>query len=150
MRPANEEGMTTEAIDKQRQEIYEIAQAIAPTWERRRADIEALSAPVRGWMVRELGVKAGDTVLELAAGVGEGAAFSRVRTEEVPVRFDVADTGEYLSVIADTAGPLGLALRGLSAPDRAAVGADVEDALARFATTRGYEIPGVALCAVAG
>ena len=29
--------MTTEAIEDQRREIYEIAEAIAPTWERRRA-----------------------------------------------------------------------------------------------------------------
>jgi hypothetical protein len=79
----------------------------------------------------------------------EDAGFSSVRTEEVPVRFDVADTEDYLSLISDTAGPLGLALRGLSGPDRAAVGADVEDSLARFAAVRGFEIPGVAHCALA-
>ena len=48
-----------------------------------------------------------------------GAGFDDVRTEEVPVRFDVPDVDEYLGVIADTAGPIGLALRGLAAPDRA-------------------------------
>jgi hypothetical protein len=32
--------------DTQRQEIYEIAEAIAPTWERRRADLEAVCAPM--------------------------------------------------------------------------------------------------------
>jgi hypothetical protein len=79
----------------------------------------------------------------------EGAGFSGVRTEEVPVRFTVADVDDYLNLIADTAGPLGLALRALSATDRDAVRADVEGALARFATEGGYEIPGVALCAVA-
>ena len=52
-------------------------------------------------------------------------------------------------MVADTAGPLGLALRGLSDLDRAAVKADVEDSLPRFAAERGYEIPGVALCAAA-
>jgi hypothetical protein len=72
-----------------------------------------------------------------------------VRTEEVPVRFEVADVEGYLSLISDTAGPLGLALREVSGADRAAVEADVADALARFAAARGYEIPGVALCAVA-
>jgi ubiquinone/menaquinone biosynthesis C-methylase UbiE len=281
--------MAIEAIEQQRREIYEIAEAIAPTWERRRADVEAAMRPVREWMLRELRPRAGDTVLELAAGVGdtgfdaaavigdqgrlissdvspamlaaarrrgaalglrnveyrvidaerielgadsvdgvlcrlgymlladpvaalvetrrvlrpggrlalavwgameqnpfftavaisltmhghlpppeppgppvfsmasaarttallEGAGFSRVRIEEVPVRFDVADSDAYLSLIADTAGPLGLALRGLSATERAAVKTDVEDSLARHATARGYEIPGVALCAVA-
>ena len=282
--------MTTEAVERQRLEIYEIAEAIAPTWERRRADIEAVLTPVREWMLSELAPRAGDTVLELAAGVGdtgfdaallvgergrlistdfspamveaarrrgaergvrnveyrvmdaerieleadsvdrvlcrfgymlmadparalaetrrvlrpggrlalavwgalernpffttvaisltqhghlpppeppgppifslagagrttalvEAAGFSGVRTEEVPVRFDIPDVDEYLSLISDTAGPLGLALRGLSRVDRAAVRADVEDALARFATERGYQIPGATLCAVAG
>jgi hypothetical protein len=35
----------------------------------------------------------------------EGAGFSEVRTEEVPVRFVLPDVDEYLSLIADTAGP---------------------------------------------
>ena len=56
---------------------------------------------------------------------------------------------EYLSVIADTSGPIGLALRGLSDSERAAVKADIEGALPRFAAERGYELPGVALCAAA-
>jgi ubiquinone/menaquinone biosynthesis C-methylase UbiE len=281
--------MATQSIERQRQEIYEIAEAIAPTWERRRPEVEAVTTPVREWMVRALSARAGDTVLELAAGVGEtgfdaaaivgeggrvistdfspamlaaarrrgaerglsnveyrvidaerielesdsvdgvlcrfgymlmpdpatalaetrrvlraggrlalavwgrtednpfftivaisltqrghlpppepqgppvfsmasaerttalleGAGFSGVRTEEVPVRFPAADVDDYLNLIADTAGPLGLALRALSATDRDAVKADVEGALARFATEGGYEIPGVALCAVA-
>jgi ubiquinone/menaquinone biosynthesis C-methylase UbiE len=281
--------MTTEAIEKQRRDIYEVAEAIAPTWERRRADIEEVSTPVRRWMLREAALRAGDTVLELAAGVGdtgfdaaavvgergrlfstdfspamveaarrrgaerglgnveyrvidaerialeadsvdrvlcrfgymlmadpakalaetrrvlrsgglvtlavwgamernpfftivaislvqhghlpppeppgppvfgmasaertaallEGAGFSNVRTEEVAVQFEVPDVAEYLSLISDTAGPLGLALRALSETDRETVRADAEDALARFATERGYALPGVALCAVA-
>ena len=78
-----------------------------------------------------------------------GAGFSNVRTEVVPVRFELPDVEEYLSVISDTAGPLGLLLRGLSATDRRAVKAAVEDPLARFATARGYALPGEALCAVA-
>jgi ubiquinone/menaquinone biosynthesis C-methylase UbiE len=51
--------------------IYDIAEAIAPTWERRRAEIEEVAAPVREWMVRELAPQLGDTVLELAAGAGD-------------------------------------------------------------------------------
>jgi len=51
---------------------------------------------------------------------------------------------------SDTAGSLGLALRALSETDRDAVKAGVDGSLARFAAERGYEIPGVALCAVAG
>jgi ubiquinone/menaquinone biosynthesis C-methylase UbiE len=51
--------------------IYDIAEAIAPTWERRRTDIEAFVGPVRDWMLRELAARDGDIVLELAAGVGD-------------------------------------------------------------------------------
>jgi hypothetical protein len=79
----------------------------------------------------------------------EGAGFSNVRTETVPVRFELPDVEEYLNVTADTAGPLGLVLQGLSETDREAVKANVEGALARFATQDGYRIPGAALCAAA-
>ena len=282
--------MDTQTLDEQTRAIYEIAEAIAPTWERRRADVEEVSTPVREWMLRELAPQEGDTVLELAAGIGEtgfeaarilgetglvittdfspamleaarrrgnelgvanvdyrlmdaeriefdddsvdgvlcrfgymlmadpaaalaetrrvlrpggrltlavwgalernpffaiiaisliqrghipppepppapgpfsmasterteelirGAGFAELRTEEVPVRFEVPDVDEYLSAIADTAGPIGLALRGLAESDRARVKAEIGDSLGRFASGAGYELPGVALCAVA-
>jgi SAM-dependent methyltransferase len=242
--------------------IYEVAEAIAPTFERRRAEVEQLSAPVREWMLRKLALHQGDIVLELAAGVGDtgfgsaalvagggrlissdfspamldaarrrgaerdvrnveyrvidaerieldddsvdgvlcrfgymlmadparrarrdasraapggrlalavwgapernpfptiiavslvqrghlpppepppspgpfgmanaerttellrGAGFAEVRTEEVPVRLAVPDVDEYMALVADTAGPIALALRGLSEADRAQV-----------------------------
>jgi SAM-dependent methyltransferase len=282
--------MTSETIDAFRGASCEVAQAIAPTWERRRAQIEEVATPVREWMLRELRPREGDTVLELAAGVGDtgfdaaaivgergrlistdfspamldaarrraaergvenveyrvtgaeridlgddsvdgvlcrfgymlmadpaaalaetrrvlrpdgrlalavwgapernpffaiiarslvqrghvpppepppapgifsmasaqrttqllhGAGFTDVRTEEVPGWFALPDVDEYLSVIADTAGPLGLALRALSDSARADVRADVQDALRSFAAADGYELPCVALCAVA-
>jgi ubiquinone/menaquinone biosynthesis C-methylase UbiE len=270
--------------------IYEVAEAIAPTFERRRAEVEELSTPVREWMLRELAPRDGDIVLELAAGVGDtgfdaaalvgergrliasdfspamlaaarrrgaergvqnveyrlidaerieldddsidgvlcrfgymlmddpagalaetrrvlrpggrlalavwgapernpfvtvlalsliqrghlpppepppapgpfsmasaeratellrGAGFADVRTEEVPVRLAVPDVDEYMALTADTAGPIALALRGLSETNRAEVRAQVEDSLGRFTAGDGYELPGVALCAVA-
>jgi SAM-dependent methyltransferase len=282
--------MATDTLDAFRTASYEIAEAIAPTWERRRADVEAVAAPVREWMLRELHLRPGDTVLELAAGVGEtgfeaaaivgesgrlittdfsprmleaarrrgaelgvanvdyrvmdaerieladdsvdgvlcrfgymlmadpaaalgetrrvlrsdgrltlavwgalernpffatvgiilfqrghidppepppapgpfsmasaerteallrGAGFAEVRTEELVGRFVVPDVDEYLSLIADTAGPIALALRDLPDSERAAVKADIEDAIVRFAADGGYEFPCVALCAVA-
>jgi SAM-dependent methyltransferase len=285
-----DDAMPTDTLDDYRGAIYEIAEAIAPTWERRRAEVEELSAPSREWMLRALRPREGDTVLELAAGVGEtgfeaaaivgetgrlittdfspamleaarrrgaelgvanadyrvmdaerielddnsvdgvlcrfgymlmadpatalaetrrvlrpggrlalavwcalernpffgiiavsliqrghlpppepppapgpfsmassertegllrGAGFAEVRTEEVPGRFVVPDVDEYLSVIADTAGPIALTLTGLAEPDRAAVNADVEDSLRRFAADGGYELPCLALCAMA-
>jgi SAM-dependent methyltransferase len=281
--------MTTGTMAAFRGASYEIAEAIAPSWERRRAQIEEVSRPVRDWLLRELQPREGDTVLELAAGVGEtgfeaatlvggsgrlistdfspsmleaarrrgaelqienvdyrvmdaerialedgsvdgvlcrfgymlmadpaaalaetrrvlraggrlvlavwglpmhnpffgivgvslvqhghvsppepppapgiyamasaertralleSAGFVDVRTEEVAVSFVVPDVDEYLSVIADTAGPIGLALRGLSDADRATIRLEAEDSLSRFATANGYELPGIALCAV--
>jgi len=282
--------MDTQTLDQQKRVIYEIAEALAPTWEQRRADVEEVSTPVRDWMLRELAPQGGDTLLELAAGIGEtgfeaarivgetglvittdfspamleaarrrgnelgvanvdyrlmdaerieldddsvdgvlcrfgymlmadpaaalaetrrvlrpsgrltlavwgalernpffaiigislvqhghipppepppapgpfsmanaerleqllrDAGFVEVRTEEVHGRFAIPTVDEYLSAIADTAGPIALALRGLAESDRAAVENDVEDSLRRFAAVDGYELPCVALCAVA-
>jgi ubiquinone/menaquinone biosynthesis C-methylase UbiE len=63
--------MSTEAIEQQRRAIYDIAEALAPSWERRRPLVEEVCAPVQHWLLRELAPRPGDTVLELAAGVGE-------------------------------------------------------------------------------
>lgn len=78
-----------------------------------------------------------------------GAGFGDVRTEEVAVRFAVADVGEYVRVVADTAGPLGLVLQALPDAERAAVTAQSAAALERYASPSGYEIPGLVRCAVA-
>lgn len=282
--------MGAHSLDVYRGFNYEVAETLAPTWERRRDDIERISTPVREWMLEELAPVPGDTVLELAAGcgdtgfeaarlVGEGghlissdfspamletarrrgaelgvdnvdyrvldaeridldddsvdgvlcrfgymlmadpaaalretrrvlrdggrltlgvwgppernpffgiaaislvqhghipppepppapgifsmasadrttsllkdAGFAETRTEEVPVRFVIPDVDEYLGVITDSAGPLAIALRALPDEARAEVKRDVEDAIERFASDDGFEIPGVALCAVA-
>jgi ubiquinone/menaquinone biosynthesis C-methylase UbiE len=44
---------------------------MAGGWERRRAEIERVSAPVSEWLVRYLDPEPGDTVLEVAAGPGD-------------------------------------------------------------------------------
>ena len=83
-------------------------------------------------------------------GLLREAGFTEARIEEVDGRFAIADADHYLGLIGDTAGPVGLALRRLRDHDRAAVRGDVEDALGRFAVDGGgYELPCVALCAVA-
>ncbi len=46
-------------------------QTMAAGWERRRADIERVAAPVSEWLVRHLDPQPGETVLELAAGPGD-------------------------------------------------------------------------------
>lgn len=285
--------MANETIDEGERNYQfhlDIAEKIAPTWAKRRAEIEEYSTPVRQWLVRALDPKEGDTILELAAGVGDTgfetaqilgpsgrlitsdisptmvdaarrrgtelglgnveyrvinaehvpldddsvdgvlcrfgymlmpdpaaafaetrrvlragaravlavwgpmernpwiaiagislgqrglipppppppapgpfsmanaervetllgeAGFSDVRTEEVHGTFAISDADHYLGLIADTAGPVGLALQALGGDERAAVRADVTDALGRFAVHGGYELPAVALCAVA-
>lgn len=276
-------------VDELRTQGYETSQALAATWESRRAQIEGIVTPVREWMLRELDPRPGDTVLELAAGVGdtgfeaariigdegrlistdfspamldaalrrgnalglhnvqyriidaeeidldgdsidgvlcrygymlmadpatalsetrrvlrpggrlalavwgtpernpffaavamrliqrghmpppdperpgifhmasaertsallEQAGFSDVRTEEVGVRFALVDIEEYLTFVGDTAGPVAIALRGLSQQERQVIKRQLEEALAPFASDRGYDLPGVTLAAVA-
>jgi ubiquinone/menaquinone biosynthesis C-methylase UbiE len=281
--------MTSEAIGRQRREIYEIAEAIAPGWERWRARIEEATTPVREWMIEKLAPRPGDTVLELAAGAGdtgfeaaaivgergrlistdfspamvdvarrrgaelgvgnvryrvmdaerivldadsvdgvlcrfgymlmtdpaaafaetrrvlrpggrlalavwgppernpcaavgfgllverghlpspepgapgpvalasevrlrallEGAGFTGVRTEEIPVRFIFRDIDEYMAFATDTGGPAALVLRGLPDDERQTLKTQLGAAFTPFVTAVGYELPGVALCAVA-
>jgi len=283
--------MTTQALEELRRTNREIADAIAPGWERRRAFIEGTTVPVRDWMLRELAPQPGQTLLELAAGPGDtgfdaveragvgarlistdlspamvdvarrrgaergianvdhrcldierielgddcadgvlcrfaymlvadpatalaetrrvlrpggrlvlavwgapdrnpffvalgmtlvraghvppldpslpggpfslgsverveavlrGASFTEVRAEEVPVRFEVRDIDEYVAISADTAGPMALVLQSLSESERAELTRPLGDALAPFRTAAGYEVPGVAIAAVAG
>jgi len=46
-------------------------QTMAEGWERRRADMDTVTEPIRDWLVRELAPKPGETILELAAGPGD-------------------------------------------------------------------------------
>ncbi len=85
---------------------------------------------------------------ERAKGLLHDAGFEEVRVEGVPLTFPLPSANAYLEFIADTAGPLAIALQGLSEDQRAEVMADVEDSLARFAAEGGgYPLPGLALCA---
>ena len=63
--------MTADAAEEYRRTILEIADAVAPGWERWRARIETTTTPVREWMLRELAPQPGQTLLELAAGPGD-------------------------------------------------------------------------------
>jgi ubiquinone/menaquinone biosynthesis C-methylase UbiE len=57
--------------EEARRESLEGWNAVASGWERRRADIDRITTPVREWLVEALAAKPGDTVLELAAGPGD-------------------------------------------------------------------------------
>jgi ubiquinone/menaquinone biosynthesis C-methylase UbiE len=279
----------TETLDAYHAVTYDVAERIAPTWERRRQHIEDVAAPVRSWMIHALKPKPGETVLELCAGVGDtgfeaaaligdrgqlicsdfspgmlaaarrrgselgltnvdyrlidaeqsnlagdtvdgvlcrfgymlladparalaatrralrpagrlclavwsgpehnqffttaamamvqqghlappepgapgpfalaepervqrllhDAGFRDVGIEEVSSHFTFPDIDEYVQITADTAGPIGLAVQALSAADRRTVTAQCEAALEPFRTATGYEVPCLALCAIA-
>jgi SAM-dependent methyltransferase len=80
----------------------------------------------------------------------EGAGFTNVRTEEVPVLFAFRDLDDYESWAMEVAGPLAMVLRGLAKTEREALRVELADAFTPFAAANGgYELPGVALCAAA-
>jgi ubiquinone/menaquinone biosynthesis C-methylase UbiE len=79
----------------------------------------------------------------------EGAGFDDVRTEEIPVRFAFSDVDDYVRFATETAGPFAMVIRGLSESERQAIEAQLGGAFAPFAADGGYELPGVALAAVA-
>ena len=54
--------MTTQTLEEHRRTIREIADAVAPGWERRRAYIETSTTAVREWMLRELAPQPGQTL----------------------------------------------------------------------------------------
>ena len=54
-----------------RRTSYETWEAMAPGWERRRAQLEDALTPVRTWLITQLAPQPGDTVLELGAGPGD-------------------------------------------------------------------------------
>ena len=50
---------------------HELWEAMAPGWERWRAQLADALTPVREWLIRGLAPRSGETVLELGAGTGE-------------------------------------------------------------------------------
>lgn len=86
---------------------------------------------------------------ERTRGLLEGAGFTGVRTEEVPVRWRFRDVDEYERWVMDVAGISGRVVRGLSVEDRDALKSALREAFATFVSDGGYEFPGLALCAVA-
>jgi ubiquinone/menaquinone biosynthesis C-methylase UbiE len=77
------------------------------------------------------------------------AGFADVRTEEVPVRFSYRDVEDYERWVMDVAGPFAIVLRGLPEAERRSLRAQLAQAFAPFEAAGRYEVPGVALCAVA-
>jgi hypothetical protein len=59
------------------------------------------------------------------------------------------DLGDYERWVIDVTGPFGMVLRGLPEDEREVLKARLREAFVPFGTDGGYELPGVALCAVA-
>lgn len=79
----------------------------------------------------------------------EEAGFAAVRMEEVPVRFVYRDIDDYVRRARDTGGAFARVFREVSEDEREAMTAQLEEAFAPFAAEGGYELPGVALAAIA-
>jgi len=77
------------------------------------------------------------------------AGFRSVRTDEVPVRFDFRGLEDYEQWVVDVGGPFAMLVRGLPEDERERLRARLREAFVPFAADGGYELPGVALCAVA-
>ena len=91
--------MSTQALDEYRRTVREIADAVAPGWERRRGYIETSTTAVREWMLRALAPQPGQTLLELACGAGDtgfdasaltGDGGRLISSDISPVMLDVA------------------------------------------------------------
>jgi ubiquinone/menaquinone biosynthesis C-methylase UbiE len=79
----------------------------------------------------------------------EGAGFAEVRTEDIPVCFTISDVDDYVSFALDTTGPFATVIRGLTESERQTIEAQLAKAFVPFGSDAGYELPGVALAAVA-
>jgi SAM-dependent methyltransferase len=79
----------------------------------------------------------------------DGAGFGSVRTEEVRVRFDFRALEDYEQWVIDVAGPFAMLVRGLPEDEREVLRTRLREAFVPFGADGGYELPGVALCAVA-
>lgn len=82
-------------------------------------------------------------------GLLEDAGFDDARIEEVPLRFRYRDVDEYVAFANDTGGLFATVWRETSEDEHRAMKAQLEERFAPFAVDRGYELPGVALAAVA-
>jgi SAM-dependent methyltransferase len=86
---------------------------------------------------------------ERTSGLLQGAGFTGIRTEEVPVAFAFDSVDEYVSWTSDVSGPFALVIRGLPDEERSAISEQLAEAFAPFVTDGRYELPGVCLTAVA-
>jgi SAM-dependent methyltransferase len=75
----------------------------------------------------------------------EGAGFSDIEIQEIPVSFRFADVDDYVSMMSDTAGPIAMVIRGLPKDELEATRTQLSESFAPFAAAGGYKLPGLAL-----
>jgi hypothetical protein len=79
----------------------------------------------------------------------EGAGFTVLRLEEVPVRFVYESLDDYIVRAKDTGGNFARVWRDVVDGERKDMESQLGEAFAPYAVDGGYEFPGVALCASA-
>jgi SAM-dependent methyltransferase len=79
----------------------------------------------------------------------DAAGFTDVRIEDVPVGFVASDIDDYVAVTRDTGGAFATAFGEASEEEQAAITREIAEAFAPYAVDGGYELPGLALVAVA-
>ena len=79
----------------------------------------------------------------------EDAGFTAVRIDEVAMQWVFRNLDEYQRWLLDVSASLALVMRGLTAEEKEALTSRLAEAFAPFAADGGYEVPGLALCAVA-
>ena len=77
------------------------------------------------------------------------AGFTEVRIDDVPIVFVAADVDDYVSSVRETGGMFARAWEAASEEDRLAINEELADAFVPFERDGGYELPGLALVAVA-
>jgi ubiquinone/menaquinone biosynthesis C-methylase UbiE len=86
---------------------------------------------------------------ERLRGLLEGSGFAVERMEDVPVRFVYGGLDDYVSRARETGGVFARVWGEASEEERAAILRELENAFAEYEVEGRYELPGVALCAVA-
>jgi len=69
-------------LDEARQRSRRVWDAMAPGWETGRQDLWEFSRPVSEWLIERLDPRAGQTILDLAAGLGETGFLAARRVGE--------------------------------------------------------------------
>ena len=78
-----------------------------------------------------------------------GAGFTEIRTDDVPIVFVAVDIDDYLSSARETGGMFARAWDAASEEERIGIKEELADAFVPFERDGGYQLPGLALVAVA-